>query len=667
MSFTANIDEYETLYLKDYAHFVFKNKLEDFIAAYFMNIHSFKIPLLQFFSHLSQEQLFASAREGIIKLLVGIESGKAIEDAKETLSKWKKNTLPNIPREAISLTDITLIYSAQKISFQSFLPYYTTDVSVATQVINEIELFYKQVQEMALQTLEVIRKEEHKKRLESEEKYRDLFDNASDLIHIADPEGHIMYVNNAWSDTLGYKPEELKGRVIYDFVKDEEVENFKKAREKIIDEKQASAPIRTSFLKNNGEEITVEGFISCRYENNVPKYTRALLRDITAKLKQEKQIQFYINQLGERERNLRDIIENAPDGVIVIDKESTIILWNPKAEEIFGWKKQEAAGKKITDIIVPPAYREAHENGMKRFVATKQANILNQTIELPAIHKSGDQFYISLTVSHSTQNGKDIFIAFLRDISNQKKNEIELENKRKQLEKSNQELEQYAWLTSHDLKEPLRKILTFSDALIKKDETNLTGRSFNYIQKIHTSAGRMKDLIEAVLSYSNVATDHNLFVETDLNHILKGVLEDIEITISSKNAIIEYDPLPVIEAIPVQMTQLFQNLISNSIKYTNPGKTPVIRITCKEEKEGFKIFIEDNGIGFEKNYAEKIFQVFQRLHNKSYEGTGIGLALCKKIAETHKGSIYAESELGEGSTFVIYLPEKHMRVSSPVT
>jgi PAS domain S-box-containing protein len=665
MPLDEKTDEYQSLYLKHYAGFVFKNKLEDFVASYLMSLHSYNVPLLQFFSHLSEQQLLAHARAGIVKLLTGIENEKAIEDVKENLKQWKQNLLPNIPREAISLKDITLIYSAQKISFQSFLPYYTTDVSVATQVFAEIDLFYKQVQEMALGILDLIRKEDYKKRLESDEKYRSLFENASDLIHIADANGCILYVNNAWSATLGYKPEELKGQPVFKYIKPDDVESFKAIRKKTFEERQTSVAVRINFLKSDGEEISVEGSINYKYKGDELEYTTALLHNITPKLKQEKQIQFYLDRLADQERNLRDIIEHAPDGVIVIDKENRIILWNPKSEEIFGWTKEEATGKKLTDIIIPPALRTAHTNGMKRFILTKEAKILNQTIEVPAVHKNGNQFYISLTVSHSIQNGKDLFIAFLRDISKQKKNEVELENKRHQLEKSNKELEQYAWLTSHDLKEPLRKILTFSDALIKKDENGLTDQAKSYIGKIHTSAGRMKSLIEAVLAYSNVASDNDLFVKTDLNNILGGVLEDLEITIETKKALIKLDVLPVIEAIPVQMTQLFQNLISNSIKYTKPEKKPEINISCIPKLEGFEISIADNGIGFEEVYYEKIFQVFQRLHSRSYEGTGIGLALCKKITDTHYGRIYVESKLGSGSIFTIYLPEKHAPVNSP--
>jgi PAS domain S-box-containing protein len=440
MLLNKKTDGYKSLYLKDYASFVFKNKLEDFVSAYFINIHSSNVPMLQFFSHLSDQQMMATVREGIVKLLTGIENGNAIEDVRENLRQWRLDLIPNIPRDAISLKDITLTYSAQKISFQSFLPYYTADIAVATQVFNEIDLFYKQVQEMALEILDLIRKEEYKKRLESDEKYRDLFDNASDLIHIADADGRILYVNNSWSSTLGYQPSQLKGKHISTFIRPDEAESYNATRKKGIEEKQASIAVRINFIKADGEEITVEGSLSYKYKDGELAYTTALLHDITTTLKQEKQIQFYLDKLADSEKNLRDIIESAPDGVIVIDKDNTIILWNSKSEEIFGWKKEETVGKKMSEMIVPFALREVHSAGMKKFMQTKKANILNRTIEVPALHKSGVEFYISLTVSHSIQNGRDLFIAFLRDISKQKKNEAELENKRKQLERSNKEL-----------------------------------------------------------------------------------------------------------------------------------------------------------------------------------------------------------------------------------
>ncbi|MDB5249529.1 MAG: sensor histidine kinase [Segetibacter sp.] len=664
---TSNTDLPQMLYLKDYASLIKEKKLEDFVSAYLMNLYAFNVPLLQFFSHLKKEDLVITARQGILRLLTGIENDSAIEEVKKTLDNWKQNNLPGIPREAISLKDITLIYAAQKISFQSLLPYYTSDVSVATQVIQEIELYYKQVQEMALQMLESIRDEEQEQRIETEEKYRDLFDSASDLIQIVAPDGKILYVNHSWRTSVGYAPSELEGRYIYDFIKESEKIYFKSYREKILNGETVSSRIRTSYVKKNGEEIVLEGSIDCKYKNGRPQYTRSVFRDITQRLQQEERMKYYIEQLAEREGNLRDIIENAPDGVIVIDKDNNILLWNPKCEQIFGWKKEEVTGQKMTGIIVPVALRDAHVAGMKRFLNTREPHILNKTIEVPALHKSGAEFYISLTVSHSIQVGNDVFIAFLRDITEQKKNQQELENKRKQLEKSYQQLEQYTWLTSHDLKEPLRKILTFSDALLKNRE-KIDEKTNTLLEKIHSSASRMSRLIEAVLLYSNVASDHSLFVQTDLNKIVHEVLEDLEIMIGSRNAKVYFIDLPVIDAIPVQMRQLFQNLISNAVKYSSADQIPEIHIECESTQNGYIISVSDNGIGFEKIYAEKVFQVFQRLlSNKMYEGTGIGLALCKKITEAHNGTIYAESEPGKGSTFIIYLPSKHVEISSPVT
>ena len=156
MSYHSNIYLLELIYLKDYAIFIKNNKLEDFVSAYLININSSNIPLLSFLTHLTQEQLIVTARQGLERLLTGIDTGKALEQVRETFNNWKNNGLSGIPRETISLKDITLIYSAQKLSFQSFLPYYTADVSVATQVINEIEIYYMQVQEMYLEMFEII-------------------------------------------------------------------------------------------------------------------------------------------------------------------------------------------------------------------------------------------------------------------------------------------------------------------------------------------------------------------------------------------------------------------------------------------------------------------------------------------------------------------------------
>jgi len=230
-----------------------------------------------------------------------------------------------------------------------------------------------------------------------------------------------------------------------------------------------------------------------------------------------------------------------------------------------------------------------------------------------------------------------------------------LEQKNEELERSNKELESFNYVASHDLQEPLRKIQTFLSLIKQRSEDKAVVQS--YMNKISSSAGRMSNLIQDVLTYSRLDVE-NQFTETDLNKIIDNVLFDYELLISEKNAIIKRDNLPVIKAIPLQMHQLFSNLISNSLKY-NDGQ-PVIIISSKildTAPQMVQITLSDNGIGFDPRYSKQIFDLFKRLHSKSeYSGTGIGLSICKKIIEQHHGTINASSNKGTGALFTIELP-----------
>ena len=271
------------------------------------------------------------------------------------------------------------------------------------------------------------------------------------------------------------------------------------------------------------------------------------------------------------------------------------------------------------------------------------------------------------------------------DIQDQKNFSAELEKKvaeRTQqlvdlnvdLKRSNEELSQFAYIASHDLQEPLRKIMTFSNRVNEKYKEDLPKGSNDYLLKINNSAKRMSMLINDLLEFSGTNRHNKEFIPTDLNTILQHLLEDFEEEIDIKNAKIIFDKLPVVSAIPLQMTQLFHNLISNALKFSKKDVDPVITIASQkmtvEQKEKYDVpeknaeYIQisfcDNGIGFEQNFSDKIFIIFQRLHNKSaYEGTGIGLALCKKIAENHAGNIIAESANNMGTCFYINLPYKN--------
>jgi light-regulated signal transduction histidine kinase (bacteriophytochrome) len=300
---------------------------------------------------------------------------------------------------------------------------------------------------------------------------------------------------------------------------------------------------------------------------------------------------------------------------------------------------------------------------MKRYLVTGEGPVLNKTIEITALRKSGEEFYVALTISPTSQHGQAAFIAFIRDITEQKHNQLELERKTK-------ELEQFIYISHHDLQEPLRKISMFSDMIKGEDYRCLSEASQKRLDKVTEAAQRMSTALKDVLNFASLSKEEQ-FVTVDLNNVLKDVTTDLELLIAEKKVMLHVDPLPIIKAVPQQMHQLFYNVMNNALKFSNPNQTPVIHITCKalkalelaeytelnQSKLYYKIAIQDNGIGFNQDAANKIFGMFQRLHSKAeYAGTGIGLALCKKVVLNHAGTIWAESKPGEGATFHVLLP-----------
>jgi two-component system, LuxR family, sensor kinase FixL len=497
----------------------------------------------------------------------------------------------------------------------------------------------------------------------NDESFKDFFDKAHDLIHFILADGTILYVNQSWSKTLEYPMDEIQGSNVYDYVVEQDKHGFASYRKHIINGGITNLETVVRFRTKSGSVVSLEGFISVRKDGNEPLYTRGIFRDITAKLENEA-------RLKERELYMHRLLRHAPNAVVVINEEGIVTFWNPKAEAIFGWTMEEVLGTSLSSSIVPVNHRTAHNEGMKRLVSTGEAHLLNKTIEITALHKAGNEFAISLTISQTEQDGKKVFIAFIRDITEQKANEAELENKRKQLEVSNQQLEQFAYVASHDLQEPLRKIRTFGDILSRHIDTEAAIRK--YVDKIIASAERMSGLINSLLGYSRLSKEGIRYEKVDLNAILLSILSDYELLITQKNAEITFDTLPIIMAVPLQMNQLFYNLIGNALKFTKRNIKPIITITTTDVstdekndwqleplKDYVEIFVRDNGIGFEQNYANKIFTIFQRLNDRSeYGGYGIGLALCKKVLDAHKGRIFAEGKLKEGATFKIILPVK---------
>jgi light-regulated signal transduction histidine kinase (bacteriophytochrome) len=255
--------------------------------------------------------------------------------------------------------------------------------------------------------------------------------------------------------------------------------------------------------------------------------------------------------------------------------------------------------------------------------------------------------------------------SFRLDITARKRAEKALQEQAEKLVRSNAELEQFAYVASHDLQEPLRKIQAFGDRLKSKCGPELNSDAQDCLKRVQNAAARMQTLIQDLLSLSRVSSQTQPFVSVDLNELARAVISDLEIRIEQLGAHVEVAALPVVIGDRIQLAQLFLNLIGNALKFHKPGEPPWVKLWSERDQgqtDVWRIVIEDQGIGFDEKYLDRIFQIFQRLHGRTeYEGTGIGLAICSKIVDRHHGVITASSKPGEGAKFVVTLPCKSSR------
>ncbi len=352
----------------------------------------------------------------------------------------------------------------------------------------------------------------------------------------------------------------------------------------------------------------------------------------------------------------RLIIETAHNAFIAMNIEGMITDWNPSAEKIFGWKRSEVIGKPLSEIIIPENLREAHYRGVDRYLKTGVGPILNKLIELRALHRDGHGFPVELTIATAEINGELHFFSFIHDISERKHLEIE-QRQREELKRSNQELEHFANITSHDLQEPLRTISMYTELLMRELSSKLSPKGKEFAYHVISGTEKMRQLINDLLCYSQVGrANEEGFQQIDIANAVNEAIDNLQATFQKSGAKIVQSNLPSIFGDQNQLSLLFQNLIGNSIKFRSTS-TPVIEIEAKQDNEFWIISVKDNGVGFEQKYAEQIFDIFKRLYGpEEHSGTGIGLAICKKIVSLHGGRIWAESIPDQGTTFYFTLP-----------
>ncbi len=380
-------------------------------------------------------------------------------------------------------------------------------------------------------------------------------------------------------------------------------------------------------IKFNNEEVLLEGFV-----------------DLTEMVRAEEEL-----RLGEKK--FKEIFDSVTNSIFIIDFEEGIIEVNKTALEQYGYSKEEFLKMSPPDFIHPD-YLHEFDRFMKE--VTETGKFKGETID---IKKDGSKFYTDVSGSLVTFNGKPHILASVRDITIRKKAEKKLKNAMMDLERSNKDLEQFAYVSSHDLQEPLRKIKNYSDLLVIHSGDKLDEKGKKYLDIISRGAMRMQKLIDDLLGISRVSNEVQEFAKVNVNDLVQDVCKSLKKEILNQKAEVIYKDLPEIIGNEKQLFTLFENLLSNALKFTNNTSTE-ITIGCEELESDWLFSVKDNGIGFDMKYAEKIFVIFQILHARNeYVGTGIGLAISKKIVERHGGKIWAESQPGKGSVFYFKLPK----------
>lgn len=376
----------------------------------------------------------------------------------------------------------------------------------------------------------------------------------------------------------------------------------------------------------------------------------------------------------EKYSRLAAIVESSDDAIYGKTFAGVITSWNKGAEKMYGYSPEEIIGKKV-DVLTPKERKKEVQKILNQLSLGGKVD----HYETQRMRKDGKKIDISISISPVRNSVGELIGAstIARDITERKRLDAELkranaflekrvEERTKELSRSNRELQDFAYVASHDLQEPLRKIQSFGNLLYDEEKDHISPDGNAYLNRMLDAAGRMRVLIEDLLTFSRVTTKAQPFEKINLNKIIDEVISDLETSIADVKGKVRVEKLPEIEADPLQMRQLFQNLLTNALKFHKKNVPPEIKIAIDKNTNTGKIntryntitiVVSDNGIGFEQQYADQIFTIFERLHGRSeYKGTGIGLAVVRKIVERHKGHVTATSKLSEGATFSITLP-----------
>ncbi|MCB9587571.1 MAG: PAS domain S-box protein [Polyangiaceae bacterium] len=464
--------------------------------------------------------------------------------------------------------------------------------------------------------------------------FRLIVEGAPTAMLMVDAERRITLVNQGAEDLFGYTRDELLDSLIEVLLP----ERFAGQHPELVESffacprSRAMGAGRELFAKRkDGSEVAVEIGLS-PLDTPDGKFTLATITDITERRRAE--------------AKFRLVVEAAPNAMVLADSKGKITLVNRRTEDLFGYARSELIGQPL-ETLVPTRYRERHPELVSEFLKQPQARAMGAGRDLFGQRKDGSEFPIEIGLNPFESEEGTFTLAAIIDITTRK-------NKDDELMRSNAELEQFAYVASHDLQEPLRMVATYTELLAKRYSGQLDDKADRYIHYAVDGARRMQQLVSDVLAYSRVGSQGKPLVLVDSGKVCRRVLAVLGVSVVEAQADVVVGELPVVWADEGQLEQLFQNLLGNALKFRS--EEPRIEVSAERVAGEWLFRVADNGIGIDPQFASRVFQMFQRLHGRErYSGSGIGLSIAKRIVERHGGNIWLDSSVAQGTTFCFTL------------
>jgi PAS domain S-box-containing protein len=480
-------------------------------------------------------------------------------------------------------------------------------------------------------------------RRKSQQQFRALLESAPDAMVILDQHGSIQLVNAQTERLFGYQREALIGKSVEVLIPERLRGHHVGHRDRYFSKpnvREMGAGLDLWGRRKDGSEFPIEISLS-PMETETGTWATAAVRDVTERMKAE--------------ARFRSLLETAPDAMVIIGTDGRIALVNAQAERVFGYPRNELIGETVEKLI-PERLHGRHVGHRSQYFDNPKVRPMGTGFELWGRRRDGSEFPIEISLSPMETADGQFATAAVRDITDRKAVEEKLARYAESLRQSNAELEQFAYVASHDLQAPLRNVVSFTQLLQAELDIAPDSDARTYMEHIVDSGSQMQTLIKDLLGFSRVGKQDTAMSEVDCEEVFRQVATQFIAISRERNAEISHDPLPTVCGSPHELKQLLQNLVGNALKFQK-GPSPKVHVSASRDGDEWTISVRDHGIGIKPEHHARIFQIFQRLHTaREYEGSGVGLAICQKIVSRHGGRIWVESDGEQGSTFRFTVP-----------